>query len=114
MSKPLINLVSGDERPDLAFQVINRNTGEVVDLNEASISVFVKFRERLGDVTLADIACEKTDPECGWCKLVWPPTTLDVEAGRYEGEVYVNFGGQVHTDFEILKFKIREGFADVA
>lgn len=110
---PLITLVSGDSRPDLVFQVINRNNGEVVDLTEASIMVFMKFRARSSSVTLADIACEKTDPESGICTLKWPIGVLDVVAGRYEGEVYLNDDGDVQSDYVLQRFKIRAGFADV-
>lgn len=113
MSKPLIHLVSGDTRPDLVFQVTNKNNGRVVDLTSSSISVFMKFRATHSVTTLADIACEKTDPESGECTLKWPTGTLDVAAGRYEGEVYLNDGGDVQSDFEIQKFKLRDGFADV-
>lgn len=114
MSKPLINLVSGDSRPDLIFQITNRNDGSIVDLVSSAITVFMKFRERGSATTIADITCEKTLPESGICTLKWPIGTLDVEAGRYEGEVYLNDGGDIQTDFEVVKFKLREGFADVA
>jgi hypothetical protein len=113
MSKPLIRLVSGDSAPDLIFQLTDRSNGTPFDLTESSIMVFMKFRQRSDDETLADIACEKTIPESGICTLRWPPGVLDVEEGRYEGEVYLNDDGDVQTDFEVLKFKVREGFADV-
>jgi hypothetical protein len=113
MSKPLVKIVSGDTRPVLVFQIRDRKTGTVVDLTESSISVFMKFRQVGSSETLQDIACEKVDPEQGVCKLQWPPGSLDIEAFRHEGEVYVNFDGEVQTDFEVVKFKVREGFADV-
>jgi hypothetical protein len=113
MSSQLVKLVSGDTRPVLVFQVRDRKTGNIVDLTDSSISVFMKFRERGSATTLQDIACEKTDPESGLCKMQWPKGSLDVEAGRYDGEVYVNFDGEIQSDYEIIKFKLREGFADV-
>jgi hypothetical protein len=35
---------------------------------------------------------------------------LDVEPGMYEGEVVIDFAGQVQTVYDTLRFTVRENF----
>jgi hypothetical protein len=37
-------------------------------------------------------------------------STLDVEPGPYEGEVEIDFGGELQTVYDVLKFQVRQQF----
>jgi len=113
-SLPPIQLVAGDDRPDIFVKLFDANSVDPINLADPTISVFMKFREKGNDLTLQDIAGAKLDGGFkGEIKFEWPPLALDVTAGRYEGEVYVNFAGEIQTCPTLLKFKVREDFADV-
>jgi hypothetical protein len=40
----------------------------------------------------------------------WNPTTLDVDAGTYEGEIEIEDASGKQTVFDKLKFKVRDDF----
>ncbi|MEA2037052.1 MAG: hypothetical protein U9O94_06060 [Nanoarchaeota archaeon] len=43
--------------------------------------------------------------------MIWNPTTLDVPAGTYEGEIFITYeDGSILTIFDRMKFKVREDF----
>jgi len=47
----------------------------------------------------------------GKCFMQWNPTTLDVDAGTYEGEIELeDTSGKKQSIFDKLKFKVRAGF----
>jgi len=41
----------------------------------------------------------------------FPNGALDVDPGPYEGEVEIDFDGQIQTVYEVIKFTVREQFA---
>lgn len=119
-----INLVSGDSKPELRFTLRDSNTaasGMVLDEEDPTTwapidltnqTVKVKFR-KLGDSTILDtMTCGKTDAANGECYMQWNATTLDVDAGTYEGEIEMTESNtdKVQTVFDKLKFKIRSDF----
>jgi hypothetical protein len=72
----------------------------------------VKFRA-LGSTEILDtMTCVKINPYIdGACYMPWNLTTLDVDAGTYEGEIELVYtDDRVLTLFDRLKFKIRDGF----
>ena len=119
-----INLVAGDDKPEINLTLRDSNTAAagltldpddsstwaVIDLSDPTI--YIKFRA-LGSTTLLDtMTCVKVAPYTdGACYMQWNPTTLDVAAGTYEGEIEIVYSdGKVMTIFDKLKFKIRGGF----
>ena len=74
--------------------------------------VKVYFRALGGDTELDTMTCGKsalyTD---GKCFMQWNLTTLDVDAGTYEGEIELeDTSGKKLTIFDKLKFKVRADF----
>jgi hypothetical protein len=58
------------------------------------------------------MTCGKYAPYTdGKCFMQWNPTTLDVAAGTYEGEIELeDSSGKKQTIFDKLKFKVRADF----
>ena len=51
------------------------------------------------------------DPTAGVTTVSWNPTTLDIGAGTYEGELELTYtDATVMTLFDKLKFKVRGDF----
>jgi hypothetical protein len=119
-----INLVAGDDKPELNFTLRDSNTaaaGKVLDEDDATTwapidltdqMVRVKFRSLGSDTILDTITCGKSAPYTdGKCFMQWNPTTLDVDAGTYEGEIEAEDStGRKQTIFDKLKFKVRADF----
>jgi hypothetical protein len=119
-----INLVSGDDKPELNFTLRDSNTaaaGKTLDEDDAttwapidltSQTVRVYFRALGGDTILDTMTCGKSAPYTdGKCFMQWNLTTLDVDAGTYEGEIELeDTSGRKLTIFDKLKFKVRADF----
>ena len=119
-----INLVAGDDKPELNFTLRDSNTaasGATLDEDDATTwapidltaeTVKVHFR-LLGSTSVLDtMTCGKTPPyTSGLCFMQWNATTLDVAAGTYEGEIELeDSAGKKQTIFDKLKFKVRADF----
>ena len=118
-----INLVAGDDKPDIDLTLLNSNAAKAgsnldpddsttwapIDLSSATVSV--KFR-LLGSTSILDtLACVITSAPNGECYMSWNPTTLDVAAGTYEGEIEITYSdARVMTLYDKLKFKVRSEF----
>jgi hypothetical protein len=119
-----INLVSGDDKPELNFTLRDSNTaaaGKTLDEDDATTwapidltaqTVRVYFRALGGDTILDTMTCGKSAPYTdGKCFMQWNLTTLDVDAGTYEGEIELeDTSGKKLTIFDKLKFKVRADF----
>lgn len=120
----VIYLVSGDDKPEINFTLRDSSTAadnvnldaddattwSIVDLTGQNVRVHFKL---LGSTTILDtMLCGKTPPYTGGkCFMQWNPTTLDVDAGTYEGEIELeDTAGRKQTVFDKLKFKIRASF----
>ena len=119
-----INLVQGDDKPDIILTLKDANTalsGTILDPEDSSTwdpiditdpTITVKFR-KLGSETLLDtLSTTKVAPYTnGECYMTWNLTTLDVDEGKYEGEIVLTYtSGRVMTLFDRLKFKVRKDF----
>jgi hypothetical protein len=119
-----INLVAGDDKPELNFTLRDSNTaatGKTLDEDDPTTwapiditaeTVRVHFR-LLGSTSILDtMTCGKTAPYAsGLCYMQWNLTTLDVAAGTYEGEIELeDTAGKKQTIFDKLKFKVRDDF----
>lgn len=105
-----IKLVQGDTRPQIQVTLTDDNTGSPIDISGATCRL--KFRA-VGSTTLIDtLTGVVVNGAAGLVVFAWNSTTLNVDAGDYEGEVEVTFpaGQGVQTAFEVLKFKVREDF----
>ena len=120
-----IYLVAGDDKPELNFVLRDSNTAAsglnldpedsstwaIIDISDPTI--VVKFRKLGTSTTLDTMVCTKVAPYTdGACYMNWNPTTLDVAAGTYEGEIELTYtSGRVMTLYDLLKFKVRGDFA---
>lgn len=104
-----IRLVQGDNLPYI--RVALKNADETpLDVSDAT--VVVKFRAAGSTTTLSVIPCNfVTDGTDGFVVFNFPGTTLNVPAGAYEGEIEINFVGQIQTVYNLLKFLVREDFS---
>jgi len=135
-----INLVSGDDKPELNFILRDSNTAAIgknldegdsttwapIDLSNKLVVVHFRL---LGSTSILDtLECTNPTPQwddvdniptefTGKCIMPWHPTTLDVPAGTYEGEIEIHGPatdlhpeGTRQTIFDKLKFKVRAGF----
>lgn len=120
-----INLVSGDDKPELNFTLRDSNvaaTGATLDPDDATTwapidltgtTVNVYFRALGADTTPATLPCGFESPAAraiGKCFMTWGTQTLDVEAGTYEAEIEISDAGGKQTVFDKLKFKVRADF----
>lgn len=119
-----INLVANDTKPyiDIILRDSNKpvsgmnldpddpTTWLPIDLTGKKVKVH--FRAIGTKDVLDTLDCMRHAPYTdGKCSLIWNPTTLQVPAGTYEGEVFLEYDdGNILTVFDRLKFKIREDF----
>jgi hypothetical protein len=103
-----IKLVSGDNRPYIKL-TLKDSDGVAMNLAGATVRVF--FRESGTETILATIPCTLVGGgTTGQAQFNFPGTTLDVPAGPYEGEIEIDFGGEIQTVYDLLKFQVREQF----
>ena len=105
-----IKLVQGDSFPAITL-TLRLTDGTPLRLSDATTVVRVYFRAAGTDTVLSTITCSKLDAENGVVKFGFYNGELDVDPGSYEGEVEVDFGGDIQTVFEVLKFQVRAEFA---
>ena len=107
-----IKLVQGDNLPYIKLTMTDPLTGGPINLSAPDVVVRVYFRAAGSDTILSTITCEKVDGGTGGqVRFNFGPGVLDVEPGPYEGEVEVDFDGQIQTVYEVLKFNVRSQFA---
>jgi len=106
-----INLVQGDTGPQIKATVTREDTGEAVDLTDATVRL--KVRKRGANslaFTLVNINVSDTLAD-GVAVFAFAEGDLDVEPGNYEGEIEVTLVDEsVETIYETLAFFVREDF----
>lgn len=111
MATDVIRLVQGDERPVIVLTLTDDVTGSPVDLSLATTNVTVKFRKAATTTVLHTITCSKIGSgTTGQVQFSFVGGVLDVDPGMYEGEVIINFAGEVQTVYDTLRFTVRENF----
>lgn len=120
-----INLVKGDDLPALEIILRDSNkavSGQTLDISDVSTwapidltdvsAVRLKFRE-IGSTTLTDtVTFTRIQPYTdGKVVMNWGLTTLDGDAGDYEGEIEITYtNNKVLTVPDKLKFIMRDQF----
>jgi hypothetical protein len=105
-----IKLVSGDDGPPIQFQLSDEN-GAALDVSDALKTVHAKFRKRGTSTVLFTATCTKVaGGYAGICELAWPAASLDVDAGYYELEFYVDTNGSIQTCYDVQRIKLRDDF----
>lgn len=107
----VIRLVSGDERPVIILTLTDDTTGSPIDLSAPTTSATVRFRPAGTTSTPTVISCTKVGSGAtGQIQFFFGLGELDVAPGMYEGEVRIDFNGQIQTVFETLRFTVRANF----
>lgn len=107
-----IKLVQGDNLPYIRLTLTDPLTGAAINVSDADAVVRVYFRAAGSTTILNTLTCDKVDGgSTGVVRFNFPDGVLDVEPGLYEGEVEIDFDGQVQTVYEVLKFNVRSQFA---
>lgn len=105
-----IKIVQNDTLPEVTLTLTDQQTGEPIDLSADTTTVLVKFR-KLGTTTpVTELPCSKVDPANGVVRFGFPAPALDVAAGNYQGEIVIDFNGQILTVFDLLQFTLRADF----
>ncbi|MBU3577580.1 BppU family phage baseplate upper protein [Polynucleobacter sp. UK-Kesae-W10] len=104
-----IKLVQGDSRPQVQATLTDDTTGVPIDITRAT--VVLKFRVINGTTILSTLPGYITDAANGKVCFTWPPGSLDVAPGQYEGEIEITFEDTtVQTVYDTLKFIVRAQF----
>lgn len=103
-----IKLVQGDNRPYIKLTVRDAD-GTAINLTDTTVRVY--FRAVGSTTVLSTLTCSLIDLGVnGQAQFNFPGTTLDVPPGAYEGEIEVDFGGEIQTVYDILRFQVRGQF----
>ncbi len=107
-----IKLVQGDNLPYIRLTLTDPLTGAAINVSDVDVIVRVYFRAAGSTTVLSTITCEKVDGgTTGIVRFNFTGGVLDVEPGQYEGEVEIDFDGQIQTIYDVLKFNVRSQFA---
>ena len=129
MSTGRIHLVVGDTRPQIYVQLMQPDTPLDALLDVSHATVFLKFKPWTDDAVLfqligeplpgtlqadlqtADLTQYPVPGSGGRVRFSFIQGNLDLPAGRYRGEVEVNYGvNNFLTLFKRLQFQLREEF----
>lgn len=111
MAVDVIRLVKGDERPVIVLTLTDDITNSPIDLSHSTTVVTVKFRLAGTTTLLSTIPCSKLGAgTTGQVQFNFSGGVLDVDPGMYEGEIVINFNGEVQTVYDTLRFTVRENF----
>ncbi len=111
MAADVIRLVEGDEKPVIVLTLTDDQTGSPIDLSLSTTVVTIKFREAGTTTLLSTIATSKlSGGTTGQIQFNFTGGVLDVDPGMYEGEIVINFNGEVQTVYDTLRFTVRENF----
>lgn len=107
-----IKLVQGDTFPTVRLTLTDPVTGNAIYLADSTTTVQVYFRKAGSTTVLSTIPCTKVSGGAtGQVQFNFASGVLDVDPGAYEGEIEINFDGQIQTVYELLKFSVRQQFS---
>jgi hypothetical protein len=111
MAADVIRLVEGDEKPVIVVTLTDDLTGSPIDLSLSTTVVTIKFRESGTTTLLSTISTSKlSGGTTGQIQFNFAGGVLNVDPGMYEGEIVINFNGEVQTVYDTLRFTVRESF----
>jgi len=88
----------GDDLPNLFLRIYDQDNTEYMDLTSSANQAFAKFRKKGTSTVLQTVSLTKVALGAGGrLMLTWPTDAFDVDAGRYEVEVYLTCNGKVWT-----------------
>lgn len=105
-----IKIVQNDNLPEVTLTLTDKQTGDPIDLSAATTTVEVKFRRSGTTSPVTVLPCSKVNAAQGIVRFGFPGNALDAEPGNYQGEIVINFNGQIMTVFDLLNFSLRADF----
>ena len=107
-----IRLVQNDRHPDVYFTLTDRDTGDAIDVTNATVRLHFKSLDPTVTAVKATIVASKPNGGAdGYVKVTWPADALDTP-GPYEGEIELEFiDGTKHTVFDKQPFRVRPEIA---
>ena len=114
-----IELIKNDHLPDIFIDLRDANTGEpgdattweAVNISDPNTSVSVLWRQKGTTTVLATLGTTKVDGGVnGGVFMSWGTFLEDNEIGSYEGQIEVNFDGDIQTVVERLDVNLGEKF----
>ena len=103
----IIRLVKGDELPNIIVTLTDDVANTVLDVSAGTTIVKVKFKAVGGTSTLNTITCTNlTDGTDGKVQFNFSGNVLNVDPGEYEGEIVVDFNGQLQTVYDVLRLSL--------
>jgi hypothetical protein len=103
-----IKLVQGDNRPYIKLTLKDAD-GNIINLENTTVRVY--FRATGSDTVLSTITCNMINGgRDGQVSFNFIGGVLNVEPGSYEGEIEIDFGGELQTVYDVLKFQVRQQF----
>ena len=122
-----IKLVRGDTAPQIIVSMTDESNGDPIDVSASGTIVYMDFRQSgtttvlttiIGTKMIGQLAPDGTIDTTvvpagkgGRVAFAWPPGSLDVDPGYYEGQITINFAdGTTQTVYQLLKFSVRADF----
>jgi hypothetical protein len=104
----VINLVQGDFGNAMTIALTDRRTRLPLDLTGVTTAT-MKFRA-VGDTTVLFTETLTVDVPAtdGTLTLSFTEGNLDIDAGRYEGEINLASATRSMTPYELIQFRVRE------
>ena len=107
----VIRVVKGNTKPDIIVTLTDDSTGAPIDLSAGTTTVSVKFRKQSTTTVLSTISCGKVSGgSTGKVQFDFAGGVLNVDPGMYEGEVTINFNGNLQTVYDLISFRVRDNF----
>jgi len=105
-------LVQSDVGTQIKATLTREDDGSAVDLTDSTVRL--KFREKGSTTvlfTLTSITASDDDKAAGIAIFQFSNGNLDIDEGKYEGEVEATFdNGSIESVFEKLEFYVRADF----
>jgi DNA-binding beta-propeller fold protein YncE len=105
-----IKIVRNDNLPEITLTLTDRQTDIPLDLSDPTTTIYVQFRAAGGTTILSTLSCAKVDALNGVVRFGFPGDTLNVPAGQYQGEIVIDYDGQILTVYDLLEFSLRADF----
>lgn len=108
-----IKLVRGDTRPQIRLALTDQVSNQPINLTGATVTLHFRASETTETLFSRQAMINPQYATGGVCYVDWEEGDLDQPAGNYEAEVEVVFPtGARETIYDLVKFKLRDDFAD--
>ena len=103
-----LNLVEGNTAQQVKVVLTRSDTGAAQDLTGASVALYFKAKGTKNSLFTLTNSSTGDDLTNGICFFSFSANQLDVEEGKYQGEVEATFSdGTVETVFDYVDFFVR-------